>query len=84
MVCSDGGKGSRDSAVKPHELAATGQAEQMAATSTLERKLAAIACHHQVETAPGDDVRRCHADLGQLSSYSYVEAFKLLHPFCNT
>lgn len=37
-------------------------------TATLERKLAAIACHRsQVEQMPhlAEDVRRCNADYGQ-------------------
>ena len=56
-------------------------------TDTLEHKLAAIACHRsQVERAVNiaGDVRRCNADYGRESGYAYAEAFKVLHPFCNT
>lgn len=56
-------------------------------TATLERKLAAIACHRsQVERMPDliEDMRRCNADYGRESGYTYAEAFKVLHPFCDT
>ena len=56
-------------------------------TATLERKLAAIACHRsQVERKPNllEDVRRCNADYGRQSRFRYAEAFKVLHPFCDT
>lgn len=56
-------------------------------TATLERKLAAIACHRsQVERKPGvlEDVRRCNADYGREGGSRYAEAFKVLHPFCDT
>ncbi len=56
-------------------------------TATLERKLAAIACHRsQVERMPNliEDMRRCNADYGRESGYMYAEAFKVLHSFCGT
>ena len=56
-------------------------------TATLERKLATIACHRsQVERIPNltEDMRRCNADYGRESGYTYAEAFKVLHPFCDT
>ena len=55
-------------------------------TATLERKLAAIACHRsQVERMPhlAEDVRRCNADYGQQGGSAYGEAFKVLRPFCD-
>lgn len=55
--------------------------------ATLERKLAAIACHSsQVERASNlvENVRRCNADYGQRCGYTFAEAFKVLHPFCHT
>ena len=55
--------------------------------ATLERKLAAIACHRsQVERMPNlaEDMRRCNADYGRESGYAYAEAFKVLRPFCDT
>jgi len=65
-------------------------------TITFERKVAAIACHRsQVERMPNpsgrasgqsltEDMRRCNADYGRASGYAYAEAFKVLHPFCDT
>jgi len=65
-------------------------------TATFERKVAAIACHRsQVERMPNpsgrasgrslaEDMRRCNADYGRARGYAYAEAFKALHPFCDT
>jgi LmbE family N-acetylglucosaminyl deacetylase len=56
-------------------------------TATLERKLAAIACHRsQAEQMPNlaEDIRRCNADYGRQCGCAYAEAFKVLHPFCDT
>jgi LmbE family N-acetylglucosaminyl deacetylase len=56
-------------------------------TTTFEQKLAAIACHRsQVEKSPHltEDVRRCNVDYGRQGGSRYAEAFKVLHPFCDT
>lgn len=56
-------------------------------TATFERKLAALACHRsQVERLPGlaEDMQRCNARYGRQKGYTYAEAFKVLHPFCDT
>jgi LmbE family N-acetylglucosaminyl deacetylase len=56
-------------------------------TATLEGKLAAIACHRsQVEHTPDllERVRSCNGEYGRESGSPYAEAFKVLHPFCDT
>ncbi|HBY99663.1 MAG TPA: PIG-L family deacetylase [Chloroflexi bacterium] len=56
-------------------------------TATFERKLAALACHRsQVARLPGlaEDMQRCNARYGRQKGYTYAEAFKVLHPFCDT
>jgi LmbE family N-acetylglucosaminyl deacetylase len=56
-------------------------------TATLERKLAAIACHRsQVERMSHlmEDIRRCNAEYGRQGGSTYAEAFKVLYPFCDT
>ncbi len=56
-------------------------------TKTIERKLEAIACHRsqtgQVSTLL-NDLRACNANYGKQSGSAYAEAFKVLHPFCDT
>jgi LmbE family N-acetylglucosaminyl deacetylase len=56
-------------------------------TTTMEQKLEAVACHgSQVEKTPhlAEDVRRCNLDYGRQGGSAYAEAFKALHPFCDT
>lgn len=56
-------------------------------TATFGRKMAAIDCHRsQVGDRPDitAQVRRCNRDYGQQAGTSYAEAFKVLHPFCET
>ncbi|MDE3076026.1 MAG: PIG-L family deacetylase [Chloroflexota bacterium] len=54
---------------------------------TLERKLAAVAAHHSQLSATPDfaqSVRACNRDFGGACGCAYAEAFKALHPFCDT
>lgn len=56
-------------------------------TETFDRKMAAIDCHSsQVGDRPdiAAQVRRCNRDYGQQAGTTYAEAFKMLHPFCET
>jgi LmbE family N-acetylglucosaminyl deacetylase len=56
-------------------------------TATFERKMAAIDCHRsQVGDRPdiAAQIRRCNRDYGQQAGTTYAEAFKVLHPFCET
>jgi LmbE family N-acetylglucosaminyl deacetylase len=56
-------------------------------TNTIEQKYNAIACHQSqmdhISTLM-NDLRSCNADYGQQGGYTYAEAFKVLHPFCDT
>lgn len=55
--------------------------------TTFERELAAIDCHRsQVGDRPdiAAQIRRCNRDYGQQAGTTYAEAFKVLHPFCET
>ena len=56
-------------------------------SSTIERKLEAIACHRsqmsRVSTLM-DDLRVCNANYGKQGGSAYAEAFKILRPFCDT
>ena len=56
-------------------------------TETFDRKMAAIDCHRsQVGDRPdiAAQIRRCNRDYGQQAGTIYAEAFKVLHPFCET
>ena len=56
-------------------------------TTTIERKLEAIACHHSQTDRTSrllDDLRICNANYGKQGGSEYAEAFKVLHPFCDT
>jgi LmbE family N-acetylglucosaminyl deacetylase len=56
-------------------------------TATIERKLEAIACHRSQTGRTStrlDDLRICYADFGKQGGSAYAEAFKVLHPFCDT
>lgn len=56
-------------------------------TTTIEQKLNAIACHKsqmdRVSTLM-NDLRSCNADYGKQGGFTYAEAFKVIHPFCDT
>lgn len=56
-------------------------------TATFERKMAAIERHaSQVENIRqlAWQMSRCAQDYGERSGVAYAEAFKVLHPFCDT
>jgi LmbE family N-acetylglucosaminyl deacetylase len=56
-------------------------------TNTIEHKLYAIACHQsQMDriSTHMNDIRSCNAEYGKHGSFTYAEAFKVLHPFCDT
>lgn len=56
-------------------------------TETFDRKMAAIDCHRsQVGDRPdiAAQIHHCNRDYGQQAGTSYAEAFKVLHPFCDT
>lgn len=55
--------------------------------ATFERKMAAIACHASQMKDLGEltwQMRRCAQDYGRQSATTCAEAFKALHPFCDT
>jgi LmbE family N-acetylglucosaminyl deacetylase len=56
-------------------------------TATLEAKLAAIKHHSSQIDNAGElvaSMSHCNRDYGARSGYAYAEAFKVLHPFCDT
>lgn len=56
-------------------------------TSTFDRKMAAIECHRSQVDSLRDMARKmslCNRDYGGGHGYTYAEAFKVLHPFCDT
>lgn len=56
-------------------------------TQTIEQKLNAITCHRSQMSRVStllNDLRACNADYGKEGGTAYAEAFKVLHPFCDT
>jgi LmbE family N-acetylglucosaminyl deacetylase len=56
-------------------------------TATFERKMESIACHQSQVTSLRDlalQLSHCNRDRGVTRGYTYAEAFKVLHPFCDT
>lgn len=56
-------------------------------TATFERKMAAIECHQSQVASLRDlalKMSHCNQDRGMGHGYTYAEAFKVLHPFCDT
>jgi LmbE family N-acetylglucosaminyl deacetylase len=56
-------------------------------TSTFDRKMEAIACHQSQIASLRDlslQMSRCNRDRGVDHGYAYAEAYKVLHPFCDT
>lgn len=56
-------------------------------TATFERKMAAIECHQSQVASLRDlalKMSHCNRDRGMGHGYTYAEAFKVLHPFCDT
>ncbi len=56
-------------------------------TNTFEVKMKAIECHRsQVEYLPDLALKmsHCNKDHGEEKGYTYAEAFKVIHPFCDT
>lgn len=56
-------------------------------TATFERKMESIACHRSQVASLRDlslQLSHCNRDRGVTRGYTYAEAFKVLHPFCDT
>lgn len=56
-------------------------------TSTFERKMDSIECHRSQVASLRDlaiQMSHCNRDRGVDHGYAYAEAFKVLHPFCDT
>jgi LmbE family N-acetylglucosaminyl deacetylase len=56
-------------------------------TATFERKMRAIECHASQITSLRDmalQMSQCNRGYGAERGYTYAEAFKVLHPFCDT
>ena len=56
-------------------------------TATFERKMESIACHQSQVASLRDlalQLSHCNRDRGVTRGYTYAEAFKVLHPFCDT
>ena len=56
-------------------------------TTTFEQKMAAIECHRSQVTGLRDlalKMSYCNQGYGDGHGYTYAEAFKVLHPFCDT
>ena len=81
------------SGLQPHRveevyLFGADQADQWVdITATFERKMAAIACHASQVAGLRDlalKMSYCNRGYGEGHGYIYAEAFKVLHPFCDT
>ena len=56
-------------------------------TSTFKQKMESIECHQSHVASLRDlalQMSRCNRDRGVDHGYAYAEAFKVLHPFCDT
>ena len=56
-------------------------------TPTFDQKMESIACHQSQVASLRDlaiQMSRCNRDRGADHGYAYAEAFKVLHPFCDT
>jgi len=56
-------------------------------TSTFDRKMESIACHRSQVASLRDlaiQMSHCNQERGVNHGYAYAEAFKVLHPFCDT
>jgi LmbE family N-acetylglucosaminyl deacetylase len=82
-----------DEELKPHRveeafLYGTDQPDKWVnITNTFEVKMEAIKCHlSQVDHLPelARKMSHCNKDYGAEKGYTYAEAYKVLHPFCDT